>query len=103
LPDGQITARASRIPSSPLPKNISVSPSGKSNLRIRASRPDQDGRFAIFAIQHHVLGNPVAELRPAVTDAIGDLIDAFVEFDRDIEPFIGDKPRCCATQIGILK
>jgi hypothetical protein len=53
LPDGQIT----EFLSSPLAKNISLSPSGKSNLPLAPSRPTE-GRLAI------------------VTDAGRDAVDA---------------------------
>jgi hypothetical protein len=47
LPDGQINSPSHCGVSSPVAKNNSLSPSGKSSLQIRPSRPTTEERFAI--------------------------------------------------------
>jgi hypothetical protein len=58
LPDGQISSFAGLILSSPLAKNIPLSPSGKSSLQARPVPSHSEGRLAI------------------VTDAGRDAVDA---------------------------
>src|SRR5690348_11529333 len=36
-----------------------------------------------------MLGDPIADLRTTVAQAVGHLVDALIELDRDIEAFVG--------------